>query len=255
MDAILHSWFLMIRNLSYMVRSPFIIGMNIIQPVLWMLLFSAVFQNIVEIPGFTASSYIDFLSPGIVVMSTLMAGSYAGLGLLVDYNQGVLNRFLVTPVHRVSIIIGSLLQHAVTLTVQGFIMIGLAMLLGAEFNGGGIIVLIFCAVILGIAFGALSMALAITIRQEEALTSAVAFSTMPLLFLSELFMPLDLVPNWMAALAGFNPVNWAIAAGREALMTSGGWSDVWLSICYLLSFAFISIGLAILVFHRYQKNL
>lgn len=256
MNVITDSWYMMVRSLSQIARSPFIITINLVQPILWMLLFSSVFANIVHIPGFAADSYIDFLSPGIVVMSTLMAGSYAGMGILADYKQGVLNRFLVTPVHRASIIIGSLLQNVVTLVVQALIMIGLALAMGARFEGGisGIIILILCSILLGIAFGALSMALAITVRKEEGLTSAVAFSTMPLLFMSGLFMPLQLVPGWVQTLASFNPVNWAIEAGREALAATSDWGSVLLYIGCLLIFAIITIWLAIRAFHRYQRS-
>lgn len=256
MNVITDSWYMMVRSLSHIARSPFIIAINLVQPILWMLLFSSVFANIIHIPGFAADSYIDFLSPGIVVMSTLMAGSYAGMGMLADYKQGVLNRFLVTPVHRASIIIGSLLQNVVTMVIQALIMIVLALIIGARFEGGisGILILILCSVLLGIAFGALSMALAITIRKEEGLTSAVAFSTMPLLFLSGLFMPMQLVPGWMQTLASFNPVNWAIEAGREALTATGSWEVVLLYMGYLIIFAVITICLAALAFRRYQRS-
>ncbi|UUI03559.1 ABC transporter permease [Oceanobacillus jeddahense] len=255
MNVIMDSWYMMRRNLSHIVRSPFIIAINLVQPILWMLLFSTVFANIVHMPGFAASSYIDFLSPGIVVMSTLMAGSYAGMGIIADYKQGVLNRFLVTPVHRSFIIIGSLVQNVVTLVIQSFMMIGIALIMGARFEGGisGIALLILCSVLLGIAFGALSIALAITIRKEEGLTSAVAFSTMPLLFMSGLFMPLQFVPGWMQIVASLNPVNWAIEAGRGAL-TANNDGNILFYIAYLLIFAIIAIYLAVYAFKRYQRS-
>lgn len=255
MNIMIDSSYMMMRNLRQIARSPFIIAINLIQPILYMLLFSSIFTNVVQIPGFEADAYIDFLSPGIVVMSTLTAGSYAGMGILSDYRQGVLQRFLVTPIHRSSIIIGFLSQHVVTLMIQASIMIGLAFVMGARFEGGisGIAILLLCSVLLGVSFGTLSIACAITIRQEEGLTSIVAFSTMPLLFMSGLFMPLQLVPNWIQTLAGFNPVNWAIEASRGALTLSSDGS-MWLPIGYLIIFTIVALGIATYAFHRYQRS-
>lgn len=255
MNIMMDSWYMTIRKLRQVAHSPFIIAINLIQPILWMLLFSSVFTSIVEIPEFRENSYIDFLSPGIVVMSTMTAGSYAGMGVISDYRQGVLNRFLVTPVYRSSIIIGHLLQNIVTLVIQALIMIGLAFVIGARFEGGtsGIAILILSSVLLGLSFGALSIAFAITVRKEEGLTSIVAFSTMPLLFISGLFMPLQLVPGWMQTLSSFNPVNWAIEAGRGALIGSTD-ESVWSYIICLVIFAVIAIWLAIYAFQRYQRS-
>src|SRR5699024_12007276 len=80
MNIMMDSSYMTIPNLRRVARSPFIIAINLVQPILWMFLFSTVFTNIVKIPGFGTDSYINFLSPGIVVMSAMTAGSYAGMG-------------------------------------------------------------------------------------------------------------------------------------------------------------------------------
>src|SRR5699024_745231 len=171
MNIMMDSSYMTIRNLRRVARSPFIIAINLVQPILWMFLFSTVFTNIVKIPGFGTDSYINFLSPGIVVMSAMTAGSYAGMGIISDYKQGVLNRFLVTPVHRSSIVIGSLLQNVVTIVIQAFIMIGLALLIGARFEGGisGIAILILYSVSLGLSFRALSIVFDFAFRRGKSI--------------------------------------------------------------------------------------
>lgn len=256
MSLFMDSWYMMVRYLRGISRSPFAIGMTLIQPILWMLLFSSLFSSIIHIPGFSADAYIDFLSPGIVVMSTLMAGSYAGMGMIGDYRQGVLNRFLVSPVHRPALIFGPLLQNVVTMSLQASIMIVLALLIGARFEGGilGILMLIMCSVLLGVSLGALSMALGLLIRKEEALTSAVGFTAMPLMFLSGLFLPIELAPGWMQTMASFNPVHWATEAGREALGSEISWGFVMARIGYLFILLIFSSWLATRAFRRYQRS-
>ncbi|WP_078394237.1 ABC transporter permease [Shouchella patagoniensis] len=135
-------------------------------------------------------------------------------------------------------------------------MIGLAFILGARFDGGmiGLFVLIVCAVFVGLAFGALSLALALVVRNEQALTSIVGFMQMPLLFLSSLFMPLDLVPYWVGAFAKANPVNWAIEGAREALTSDANWIDIWICLGILASFTFLSILIAMQAFKNYQRK-
>lgn len=256
MKVVTHSWFMMARQLRGVSRSPFLIGINLIQPILWLLLFSSLFSSIVQIPGFSSNSYLEFFSPGIVVMSTLLAGNFVGMSTVVDLKQGVLNRFLVSPVQRTPIIFGPLLQNGVTMTVQALIIIGLAFAMGARFSGGisGIVVLIVASVLLGMAFGALSIALSLVVRKEEGIISAGNLLTMPLIFLSSLFMPLDLVPKWIQTMASFNPVNWSIEAGREALGATVNWNVVSLNLTLLATFLVIAVLLAVRIFINYQRS-
>ncbi|WP_416150668.1 ABC transporter permease [Salipaludibacillus sp. HK11] len=255
MKLLADSWYMTERNLRGVSRSPFLIGINLFQPILWLLLFSSLFSSIVDIPGFTSSSYLEFFSPGIVVMSTLLSGGFVGMSIIVDLNQGVLNRFLVSPVRRSSLIIGPLMQNTVTMGIQGLIIIVLALLMGARFPGGitGIFILLIVSVLLGMGFGALSIALSLVIQKEEGLISTANLMTMPLIFVSSLFMPIDLVPNWIKNIALFNPVNWAIEAGREALGASANWNLIITNVIYLNVFLLLAMLLALQVFKRYQK--
>ncbi|GAF13473.1 ABC-type drug export system, membrane protein [Bacillus sp. JCM 19045] len=257
MTILIHSLYMGRRHLIELARSPYIIIMNIIQPVLYLLLFSALFQAIVDIPGFASSSYLSFFSPGIVIMSAVMAGSYGGLSIIMDDKQGILDRFLIAPTNRLAILAGPLLRDSITVTVQVVIMLGLAYLLGARFESGviGFIVLLICSILIGVAFGALSIALALLVRNEQALTSFVGFLTMPVLFLSSLFMPLDLVPNWIGSIAQFNPIHWAITGSRDALMNAGNSTFIAQQIFLLVLFMVTSFCLALLAFRSYQRKM
>jgi ABC-2 type transport system permease protein len=88
-----HSWFMMQRQLRNLARQPWYIALTIISPALYLLLFGALFKKVVELPGFGADSYINFLTPGIVVMSAITAATWSGMGILQDLDRGVLDRF------------------------------------------------------------------------------------------------------------------------------------------------------------------
>jgi hypothetical protein len=72
-----------------------IIG-TLIQPVIWLLLFGQLFKSVADIPGFTAASYITFLTPGVVVMSAMLSAGWSGMSYVVDMERGVMDRFLVS---------------------------------------------------------------------------------------------------------------------------------------------------------------
>jgi ABC-2 type transport system permease protein len=82
-----------------------------------------VFKATADIPGFVADSYIDYLTPGIVVMTGAFAGGWAGMGVIEDLNRGVIDRFLVSPVARQALISGRLVQLAIVSVIQSLIVI------------------------------------------------------------------------------------------------------------------------------------
>src|SRR4029450_13319199 len=146
MTTLTHSWFMTTRHLRNLARQPWWIAITLVQPVIWLLLFGAVFKATADIPGFVADSYIDYLTPGIVVMTAAFAGGWAGMGVIEDLNRGVIDRFLVSPVKRPALITGRLVQLAIVSLIQSLIVIGLGLLVGAHFPGGvagpaGVIVL------------------------------------------------------------------------------------------------------------------
>ena len=91
-------------------RQPWWIAVTLVQPMIWLLLFGALFQRCVDIPGFGSDSYIDFLAPGVVIMTAFFSRAGAAWRLLEDLDRGVMDRLLVTPVSRGSLIAGRVAQ-------------------------------------------------------------------------------------------------------------------------------------------------
>lgn len=96
--------------------------------------------------------------------------------------------------------------------------------------------------LLGAVFGAFSNAVGMLVRQRESIIGFNTFLLLPLTFLSSAFMAPSQMPSWMARIADFNPVNWAMLAGRSALAAEPDWGlglavvAVWLSTCALRSY-------------------
>jgi ABC-2 type transport system permease protein len=256
MTTIAHSWYMTQRLFRVRMRQPWYIAVTLVQPIIWLLLFGALFRRVVELPGFGATSYLDFLTPGIVVMTALFSAGWSGMGIIEDLKEGVMDRFLIAPARRGGLIIGRIADMAIVLSIQSLIIVAIGLLLGAGYDGGllGIAVLVAASVLLGAAFSSLSNALALLVRQEESLIAMVQFVVLPATFLSSGLMAMGMMPSWMRSVARFNPVNWATEAGREALAATPDWGIVLGRCALLLALAAACGWVSTLAFRSYQRS-
>lgn len=251
-----HCWYLTLRQLRRLWRQPWYIALTLVQPVIWLLIFGQLFRRVVEIPGFNAGSYIDFLAPGIVIMSALFSSGWSGMGMIDAIERGVMDRFLVSPVRRTALIVGPLSQTALSIMIQSVIIIALSIAFGARFSGGiaGIGTLVLCAVLLGATFGAISNGFALLARREETVIAAVNFIALPASFLSPILMQRDLVPAWIQSVIRYNPVAWAVEAGREAIGATSDWPTVFTHVGLLLAVAVAGVAFATRALRVYQRS-
>jgi ABC transporter DrrB family efflux protein len=170
--------------------------------------------------------------------------------------RAVVDRFLVSPARRGALIAGPLAQQSIVIAIQTAIIVLIGVAAGARFLGGvsGVLVLIAVSILLGVGMGALSNALALVARKEETVIAAVQFIVLPMSFLSTAFMQRGLVPGWIGDIARFNPANWAVEAGREALGESVDWGLVLSRAGFLTAFVAACALLATGAFRAYQKS-
>jgi ABC-2 type transport system permease protein len=253
---LMHSGFLTVRALRTLSRQPMYLAFTLIQPMIWLLLYGQLFKRLSDLPGFGPSSYLEYLTPGVVVMTAMFSAGWAGTSFIQDMERGVMDRNLTSPVKRGALVAGSLAYQAVSTVIQSAIVIGIALLSGARFDGGlpGVLVVFGCAVLLALAFAALSDAVALLVRQQEALIAVSQFLTLPLTFLSSVLMAPALMPGWVGDVARFNPVDWAAAGSREALSATPDWGVVGRDLGLLLALALIMAWLATRAFRSYQRS-
>jgi ABC-2 type transport system permease protein len=244
------------RWLRAQYRSPALIAFTLVQPAIWLLLFGQLFKGVVQLPGFSDSSYIAFLTPGIVMMTALMSSGWAGTTFIADMERGVMDRMLTSPVRRGALMAGQLLSNATTTVIQTILVFAIGMAAGARYDGNGLgyVVTIVASMLVGTAFGSLSNAVALLTRQQEALIGIFQFVSLPLTFLSSIMMDPKLAPHWVEVGARFNPVNWAAVAARESLSASPDWSSVAWHSLYLLAFTLFVGYLSTRAFRTYQRS-
>jgi ABC-2 type transport system permease protein len=242
------------RHIRTTLRIPIWIAVTLVQPIIWLTIYGQLFRRVVELPGFAAASYIQFLTPGVVIMTALFGSAWSGMGLINDLSEGVIDRMLATPVHRGSLIAARVLHAAITVVVQSVIILLMGLVLGASSPGGigGLLAILLLAALLGAGFSALSNGVALLTRREETLIAVINFFGMPLVFLSTAFMAPTLMPGWIQTVARINPVNWAVNAARNA-MVGANWGEVGAYGALLAAFALVAGFFATQAFKVYRR--
>ena len=208
------TWQVSLRYFRVLLRQPAFMVITIVQPLIWLLLFGALFKSVTRIPGFASGSYLDYLTPGIVVMLAVSSAGWTGMGFIEDINSGVMDRVLVTPAWRGALNLGSVAQSVISVLFQTALIVVLALVMGASLHNVPLLFLV--AALLAAAFASFSNGLGVLTRQRESLIGAVSLLLLPLTFLSGALMQLSLAPGWIRAVAMFNPVDWAVVGARDA---------------------------------------
>ena len=203
-------------------RRPSTLIAGIIQPVMWLVLFGALFQNAPQGLFGNSDSYGQFLGAGVIVFTAFAGALNAGLPVMFDREFGFLNRLLVAPLaSRYSIVLASalfiisqsLLQAAVIVAVAAFLGAGLPNLAGI----GAIALIVF---LLALGVTALSLGLAFTLPGHIELIAVIFVTNLPLLFASTALAPLSFMPKWLQVVATLNPLSYAIEPIRYLYLHS-----------------------------------
>ncbi|MDX6493250.1 MAG: type transport system permease protein, partial [Gaiellaceae bacterium] len=215
---------MVIRQLRNLMREPIWIALLLIQPMVWLLLYGQLFSRVPSLRG-GARTYVQFLTPGIVVMNAFFGGTWSGMAMITDLDRNVVSRFLATPASRFAIVFSQVVRGGVIALIQALIILVVGLALGVRVHGGalGWLVVLAAAALVCMAFAGISTAIALLVRKEATMIAAANFVGLPLMFLSAILIPQRQMPNWIAQLSRFNPVNWGVHAARNAIVAGGDW--------------------------------
>ncbi len=206
-------------------RRPSTLVAGIIQPVMWLILFGALFQNAPQGMFGTSQSYAQFLGAGVIVFTAFGGALNAGLPVMFDREFGFLNRLLVAPLaSRFSIVLASAIFIITQSLLQAAVIVAAAAFLGAglpDVTGLGVITLVVFLLALGVT--ALSLGLAFALPGHIELIAVIFVTNLPLLFASTALAPLSFMPKWLQVVATLNPLSYAIEPIRY-LYTHSDWN-------------------------------
>jgi len=208
-------------------------------------------QPLIESVGF-AGKYIEFMTPGVIVLTAIFTSIFGGVNTLWDRRYGFMNKALTSPISRSSIALGKMIAISLISALQSSLIIGIALIIGVNFSNIFLIIPIMAIVILfSLGFSGISVMVAASAKSQETFWGVINFLGMPLFMLSPALFPLELLPEWLATIARFNPVTYTVILVRGMMtgVTEGG-IDAFMSIGIIGAFVVVMIGLASYVFTR-----
>ena len=245
------------RLFLQLIRRPSTLVAGVLQPLIWLLLFGALFAKAPEglLPG--GMSYGRFMGAGVIVFTAFSAALNAGLPVMFDREFGFLNRLLVAPLRsRSSIVLASVLYITALSVIQSIAIMGTAAVLGYGWPGGsGLLLVLVTLLLLVFAVTALSLGLAFALPGHIELIAVIFVANLPLLFASTALAPLSFMPPWLGWLASLNPLTFAIEPIRaayqgpldlSAVLLEAPYGDVTGQTC-LLVLAALTLGLFLLI--------
>jgi len=215
------------RHLKKLVRIPLLLFFSLFQPLLFLVLFSQVFDRIGDLlPQY--ESYLMFLAPSIVALTALNSAFQSGIGMVTDMEDGLLDKFLIAPIRRSSILFGKVFADGTRIMIQALIVVVVAVAMGVrvETGPGGVLVMLLLAAAFGVAWAGLSNVVALRTGNGELTMMIGILITFPVLFLSTSFMPSALLPDWLDTVAKFNPITYVVEALRGLVNDGWVWADV-----------------------------
>jgi ABC-2 type transport system permease protein len=205
------------------VRNPFVLVVSLVQPIIFLLLFTEVFGNVAGDAvnrGLPGVSYTTYLVPAIAIQVSLAAAVTSGVGLVNDIENGMFEKVLVSPMNRTAVFVGKTAAEVFRIAVQVAIILGLGVVLGADIATGlvGAAGIVAVGILFSLWFVAFSNALAIITRDQESTIIGANLLQFPLLFLSSAFLPLAALPEWIQTVAMMNPVTYGVDAARALML-------------------------------------
>jgi ABC-2 type transport system permease protein len=207
------------RNLIRMMRIPEVVIFGLIQPIMFVVLFSYVFGGSINIPGagLDPAAYREFLMGGIFAQTVTFATAGAGAGIAEDMHKGLIDRFRSLPMARGAVLTGrtfaDLVQTALTLVVLAVV----ALFVGWRIHDGVLNMLagFGLLLLLGYAFTWIGALIGLSVRTPEAATSGGLVWLFPLTFISNAFVPSQNMPTFLQTIADWNPFSATVQAARE----------------------------------------
>ncbi len=214
-----------LRTTRRFIRVPANFISIIFFPIIQLLVFSQLYEDIVQLPGFGGQeSYLAYLVPGQIVFTAFFAVAFGGYGMLVEYRTGYIDKLRASPINRWSILAGETVPLFFQAAAMSAVVLIIGIVLGATIatGVGGFILILVLSGLFGVALSGISFIPALITKSEQA-TSTFSLLLFPVIFASTAFVPEALMPDWLRTVNEFNPISYMIEAIRSLMTTGYDW--------------------------------
>jgi ABC-2 type transport system permease protein len=196
-----------------------------ITPVMFVLMFTYLFGGAIE--GSTRE-YLQFILPGVLVMSVLFTTVYSGIALNTDLTKGVVDRFRSLPIWRPAPLVGALLGDSVRYVIAGTVIIVLGVALGFRPDNGvdGVLAALGLVVVFAFGLSWVFTTVGLLMRSPNAVMNAGFMAIFPLTFLSNVFVRPETLPSALEAFVDANPISHLVSASRGLMDGSAAAGDI-----------------------------
>ncbi|MCK6066316.1 MULTISPECIES: ABC transporter permease [Microbacterium] len=236
------------RSLRHILRSPDTIITTAVTPIALMLLFVYVFGGAINSGS---QSYIDYMLPGILLITVASGIAYTAYRLFLDMQGGIFERFQSMPIARSAVLWGHVLTSLVANTISLVLVVGVALLLGFR-SGAGVLEWLAVTGMLVLFTLALTWVAVIAGLSAKTVDGASAFSY-PLIFLpfiSSAFVPTDTMPGPVRWFADNQPVTSIVNSMRALFTQQPVGSDIWIALAWCLGILLVAFALAMRLYRR-----
>jgi ABC-2 type transport system permease protein/oleandomycin transport system permease protein len=237
------------RDLMRVMRQPEALTFSLIMGVFFLLLFYYVFGGVIEAGA--GIDYIQFLVPGVLVITALNGSTQTGSGLALDLSEGVTDRFRSLPMSQLSVLAGRTIADGVRNFVGLVLLAAFGYLLGFRFdNLAAGIGAVLIAALIGYAFSWINAAIGAKVQNAEMVSMLTMFWLFPLMFASNVFTPTDAMPSWLKAFADNQPISVATDAVRALSDGTDATEPVILTIIWSIGLVVVFAVLAVRSYRR-----
>ena len=244
-------WVIFCKHLYKFRTDRMEIGGTLAWPLLWVATFGLGMERVVNMDIVGATSYLAFITPGIIALTALSGAVNSGMTVLEEKIKGILKEYFVAPIPRMSILLASTGSGLVKTLIQSLIILVLALVLGARLTGGvaGLFTALIYLFLYVFAFVGFSNGIAVRSRSTGAYHMLLFVLNLPLLFLSNALYPLTTMPTWMRVFAYLNPTTYVVDGLRSSLFGVGD-LPTWLNFTVLVAFVMLCSWFGLRSFQR-----
>jgi ABC-2 type transport system permease protein len=218
MKILRDTWLVFGRYWGLFIHNPVWVAIGVVQPLLYLVLFAPLLSSIAKTPGFPSGGAYNVFVPGLLVQLGMFGAAGVGFSLIAELRMGVIERLRVTPVSRVSLLLGRALRDILSIVIQSLILIVLALPFGLSINPIGVVVVLALIALIGLLTASIAYAAALWLRSEDSYAPLIFTSSLPILLLSGVLLPLGLAPQWLRNIAAVNPLSYAVDAARAVFL-------------------------------------
>lgn len=236
---------LMARARNELVRVPGAAIPGVLAPTIFFLGLNGVFGALTQLEGFTTSTYESFIIPVSMLQGAGFTGAAGGVNLARDYEQGWVDRLLVSPAPRWVLLAGTVLAASARATIPATFVLAISFPLGAQWPGiDGLLVAYAMVCAMAAVAACWGSFLALRFRSQSAAPLMQA-GTMAVLLTTTAYAPLALLQGWLQEIADVNPFTEVVEAARQGFVGGVTWAGTWPGLLALAALLAILGGLAL----------